>query len=557
VSQVLGFGVPLTSLFLVTSGVSDPVNVTKMLVAGGVGIAGLLLFLSFNFKKSLSSHRAVVITAVLFIVAGLSAVIGSKAPIAQNLYGTYGRNTGFFTYIFMVGVLLCALLMNSEKSFRYLVNGLIVTGAINVLYCFWVIAFGDFLNWTNPYGNILGLFGNPDFISAFLGMFITSAIALALNSKAKIWHRLGLVFLSAIAFFEVIKSHAIQGIVVTLGGLTIIGFYLVYAKFSQKIVPAIYLVAVTFLGVIAVLGTLQKGPLRFVYKRSVSLRGSYWHAGLDMGTQNPLHGIGFDTYGDWYRRSRPPVALVDMPGINIMSNVSHNVVIDFFASGGWPLLLSYVAILVLGLRSILRVTKRSRTFNPIFIAMVATWMCYQVQSFISINQIGLTIWGWVLTGALISYDKFSISPIEANPVTGNKRKSATVNANTPISSTLVASIGFALGIFIAAPAFNAETTWESANQSRNLEKVKAALAPSLMNPASSFKYAQAVDLLQRSNLLVLAHQYALTATKFNPDNFDGWKQLFYLQNATQVEKETALTNLKRLDPLNPDVTQIR
>ena len=553
----MGFGVPLTSLFLVTTGVSDPVNVTKMLVAGGVGIAGLLLFLSFNLKKSLSSHGAVVITVALFMMAGLSAVIGSKAPIAQNLYGTYGRNTGFFTYIFMVGVFLCALMMDSVKSYRYLVNGLIVTGTVNVLYCFWVIAFGDFLNWTNPYGNILGLFGNPDFISAFLGMFITSAIALALNSKTKIWQRLGLVFLSAIAFFEVIKSHAIQGIVVTLGGLTIIGFYLVYSKFSQKIFPLIYLAAVTVLGVLAVLGTLQKGPLKFVYKRSVSLRGSYWHAGLDMGTQNPLHGIGFDTYGDWYRRSRPPVALVDMPGVNIMSNVSHNVVIDFFASGGWPLLLSYIAILILGLRSIFRVTKRTRTFNPIFIAMAATWMCYQVQSFISINQIGLTIWGWALTGALISYDKFSASSTEANLITGNKHKSATVNANTPISATLVASIGFGLGIFIAAPALNAETTWESANQSRNLEKVKAALAPSLMNPASSFKYAQAVDLLQRSNLLDLAHQYALTATKFNPDNFDSWKQLFYLQNATQAEKESALNNMKRLDPLNPDVTQIR
>jgi hypothetical protein len=557
VSRLLGFGVPLTSLFLITSGVSDPVNVTKMLMAGGVGIAGLLLFLSFDVRKSLNSHRAVVITATLFLLAGISAVIGSKAHITQNLYGTYGRNTGFLTYVFMVGVLLCALMMNSEESYQYLVNGLIVTGVINVLYCIWVIAFGDFLSWSNPYGNILGLFGNPDFISAFLGMFITSAISLAFNTKAKIWQCVSLILLAAVAFFEVIKSHAIQGIVVTLGGLAIIGFYLVYSKFSQKIFSLIYLAALTVLGILAVLGTLQKGPLKFVYKRSVSLRGSYWHAGLDMGSQNPLHGIGFDTYGDWYRRSRPPVALVDMPGVNIMSNVSHNVVIDFFASGGWPLLLSYVAILILGFRSIIRITRRSRSFNPIFVAMAATWLCYQVQSFISINQIGLTIWGWALTGALISYDKFSISSSGMNLGMSIKSKSVKANSSNPISPTLVASIGFAVGIFIAAPAFNAETTWQSATQSPNLDKIKTALVPSFMNPASSFKYAQAVDLLQRSNLLDLAHEYALKATKFNPDNFDSWKQLFYLQNAIQAEKETALTNMKRLDPLNPDVTQIR
>ena len=168
VSRMLGFGVPLTSLFLVTSGVSDPVNVPKMLIAGGVGISGLFLFLSFDLRKSINSHRAVVIAASLFILSGISAVIGSNAPIAQNLYGTYGRNTGFLTYVFMVGVLLCGLMMSNEESYEYLVHGLIVTGLINVLYCIWVITFGDFLSWSNPYGNILGLFGNPDFISAFL-----------------------------------------------------------------------------------------------------------------------------------------------------------------------------------------------------------------------------------------------------------------------------------------------------------------------------------------------------------------------------------------------------
>jgi len=557
VSRVLGIGVPITSLFLITSGVSDPVNVTKMLVAGGVGVAGLFLFLCFGLRKSLKSYRAVVICSALFILAGLNAVIISKAPLAQNLYGTYGRNTGFLTYIFMTGILLCALILNSVRSYRFLISGLIVTGLVNVLYCFWVIAFGDFLSWSNPYGNILGLFGNPDFISAFLGMFITTSISTALNTKTRTWQRLSLIVLSLVAFFEVVKSHAIQGIVVTLGGLTIIGFYWIYSKFSQKIIPALYLVAFTVMGALAVLGTLQKGPLKFVYKRSVSLRGSYWHAGIDMGNQNLLHGIGFDTYGDWYRRSRPPVALVDMPGVNIMSNVSHNVVIDFYASGGLPLLLSYVAILTLGLISIIRITKRSSAFDPIFVAMAATWLCYQAQSLISINQIGLTIWGWALTGALISYDKFSLNSAVAHSDSVIRTKTAKVNSNNPISATLVASIGFAVGIFLAAPAMNAETTWQSANQSHSLEKVKLALEPTFMNPASSYKYAQAVDILQRSNLLDLAHQYALTATKYNPDYFDGWKQLFYLQNATQAEKDISLANMKRLDPLNPDVTQIR
>ena len=557
VARLLGFGVPLTSLFLITSGVSDPVNVTKMTIAGGLGIAGLLLVLVFGLKELILKYRSTMLVLLLFLLASVNAVLLSKAPIVQNLYGTYGRNTGFLTYTFMVGVLLCALMLNSEKNFSYLMNGLLVTGVVNVLYCGWVLAFGDFIGWSNPYGKILGLLGNPDFISAFLGMFITSSVGLLLNTDMKSWKRATLILFSVIAFFEILKSHAIQGLVVTVAGIVIICFYLVYSKSSGWAIPSLYLGSTAVIGFLAILGTLQKGPFSFVYKRSVSLRGSYWHAGIDMGMQNPLHGVGFDTYGDWYRRSRPPVALVDMPGVHIMSNVAHNVVIDFFASGGWPLLLTYIAILFLGIRSILRVTLKLRSYNSIFVSMTATWICYQVQSFISINQVGLTVWGWALTGALISYEKFLLKDLKSNTSESSNSRKLRNTVSSPVSPVLVASIGTAIGIFLAAPALNADTTWQSANQSRNLETLKQALVPSIMNPPSSFKYAQAVDLFQRSNLVDLAHEYALVATSFNPDYFDAWKQLYNLPNVTTEEKSEAFKNMTRLDPLNPDVTKNR
>jgi hypothetical protein len=35
---------------------------------------------------------------------------------------------------------------------------------------------------------------------------------------------------------------------------------------------------------------------------------------------------------------------------------------------------------------------------------------------------------------------------------------------------------------------------------------------------------------------------------------DGWASLYSLPNSTPIEKELALQNMKRLDPLNPDVT---
>jgi hypothetical protein len=275
-----------------------------------------------------------------------------------------------------------------------------------------------------------------------------------------------------------------------------------------------------------------------------------------MGNSHPFTGIGLDTYGDWYRRARPPVALIDTPGIATISNVAHNVVIDFFASGGYPLLISYLAILGFGLVAIIRVTVRVNDYDRVFVALTSVWICYEVQSIISINQIGLAIWGWVFTGLLVAYEhstrdeREESAPLKIKTSSGRRTTKSSV-----ISPQLVAGVGLVVGILIALPPLSADTKWFSATKSRNVVEVEAALVPSLFNPADSSRYAQAVGLFQSSNLPSLAHKYALIAVKFNPDYSDAWKQLYSLPQSTSEEKALALENMKRLDPKNPDVTK--
>jgi hypothetical protein len=59
--------------------------------------------------------------------------------------------------------------------------------------------------------------------------------------------------------------------------------------------------------------------------------------------------------------------------------------------------------------------------------------------------------------------------------------------------------------------------------------------------------------MENSKLYVQAREYALIATKYNPDSFDSWSALHSVQNSTVEEKALALENMKRLDPRNPDV----
>jgi O-antigen ligase len=549
-------GAPFVTVFLLMNTVTDPVNVTKLFAAGGFGFALVFLFLSFNLSLNFKAFMPFVIASALFLASALNSVIQSESPIAQNLYGAFGRNTGFIAYLILTFFALGALNLREVQNFKKIIWGLQFAGLINVVYCGWVLAFGDFLSWSNPYGHILGFFGNPDFISAFLGIFISTLAAYSFSKNQSWRYRTGAAVVGLISFYEVHRSHAIQGTVVTVAGLGIVGFYLVRSKFESKVVSLGYLTLSVAFGVLAVFGTLQKGPMSFVYKRSVSLRGSYWKSAIKMGTEHPLSGVGMDSYGDWYRRARPPIALIDTPGIDTTSNASHNVVLDFFAYGGWPLLLSYIAILVIGGIAIVKLTLRTKTYDATFVAMATAWLCYELQSIISINQIGLAIWGWLLTGALVAYEFATRNSRVTESGSNNRRGRSIKKASAGVfSPQLVAGLGMVVGLIIACPPLSADTKWRSAVESKDANKVMEALKSSYLSPSDSLRYAQATQLFANSNLLPQAHQVALDAIAFNPDFYDNWRSLYFLSNSTPEEKAKAVENLKRLDPLNPDVTK--
>jgi len=557
IARVLGIGSGFVAILVITSTVTDPVNVTKLFALGGVAIAALAVLLAFGVQELWATSKPLVILVTLFLVAGLNTIVNSQAPLTQNLYGAYGRNTAFITYILLISVILSVAVLRRESSFRYLIWGLFGAGFINVLYCGWAIAFGDFLPWSNQYGNILGTFGNPNFIGAFLGLFAASIVAYSFKAGTSALIRICVALIFFIAFYEIIDSGAIQGLVVVAAGLGIVGFYLIRSKFKLFIAQVVYLVLGGVAGAVALLGTLQIGPLtKYLYKTSVSLRGEYWQAGWNMGSEHPLTGVGFDTYGDWYRRARDDQALI-LPGPNTVTNAAHNVPFDVFAFGGWPLFITYLGIMALSVIAIFKVSRRNREYDAVFVTLTTAWICYQLQSIISINQIGLAVWGWLFGGSLIAYEVSTRSKVdEPQNVQGkgkNARAAKKKQGEVIISSTLVAGVGAVIGLLIAAPPYSADAKWRAATESRNIQKVEEALVPGYLNPATTFKYANAVQILESSKLYDAALKYAQIAVQFNPDSFDAWRILYFVTKSSPEEKALALENMKRLDPKNPNV----
>jgi hypothetical protein len=256
-----------------------------------------------------------------------------------------------------------------------------------------------------------------------------------------------------------------------------------------------------------------------------------------------------DAYGNNYRRYRSVNAFTDMPGPETISNAAHNVVIDIFAFGGLPLLFAYLLMIGVTLASIIRFTKRNKHYDFIFVTMASIWICYQVQSFISINQIGLAVWGWLLSGALIAYEiRDRSSSVEIK-----KSKDFRVQASEmdDLKGTLTAIAGMVVGVLIALPPLAADVKWLGALKSQNLDTIMSALKPSYFNPTDSARLVVAVTGLQSNNLNKEALEIARQGVTYNPDFTDAWKMLYYIPIATEAEKKLAKENLIRLDPLNP------
>jgi hypothetical protein len=553
-ARTLGIGSFATSIFILWGVVSDPVNVTKHFLLGAVAVSAFILASSSGFRLIWRDSKVSVVTTSLFLVFALSAVINSESPLAQNLYGSYGRNTGFMTYLFLALLFVAALSLRAKKSFEFIIRALLATGIVNVAYSLWAWQVGDFVGWSNPYNTILGTFGNPNFIGAFLGIFVSVLVAYLLASGTKLWVRIVGAVLAVITFLEIEHSNAIQGIVVAAGGISIVLFFYIRSRFNSIVPAIVFSTFVLVSGVFAVFGALQKGPLTdLIYKTSVSLRGEYWNAGINMGREFPLTGVGMDAYGDWYRVLRRDSALIT-PGPGTVTNTAHNVNLDLFAFGGWPLFLSYITIIVLALISVIRVIIRSKQYNWVFVSLAACWICYQVQALISINQIGLAIWGWLFSGAVIAYEISTRQSVAENLVSksGIKRFKAGYEG-VNFSPQLLASIGLVIGSLLAVPPLSADMKWRNALQSGSVQVVEAALVPSYLNPENTNKYFQAIQLFESNQLPDYAYKYAKIAVEFNPNAFDAWKLLYYISKSTQADKNLALQNMKRLDPKNPNV----
>ena len=367
-----------------------------------------------------------------------------------------------------------------------------------------------------------------------MGITATVAFAYLLNKDYKLSIKFGYLAFICLALYIVYKSKSQQGYLVFIAGVSVVIYLWLRTNLVLKKFRVLYLFALGF-GVIAVLlDIFQKSPWSsFLYKESVSYRGDFWQAGWNMTISNPVFGVGLDGYRDNFRFYRDQASADRNP--NSFVDSAHNVFLDISSGGGFPLLLIYITLLVMVLMSARKVIKRSTAFDYNFAALFAAWVVYTAQSVISIQQIGIAIWGWVLAGAIIGYEI-------------NSRKDQPVKlSNRDASEVLAVSAGLIIGLIISLPPFIADAQFRSTVLKGEITKIESALQRWPQN-VSNMNFAS--DLFRKGGFPDQALNMARKAVAINPRNFEAWQQIFLSQNAPEAERKEALIKMREMDPFN-------
>ncbi len=551
IGKLLSIGSVLTILIVTPSTTVDPINVPKFAALCFIGAISLTLIFR-NFKEvRKSEHRAVIVAGGIFLLALISAFAVSEMNPLIQLFGVSGRNTGLITYVSLLTIFLAAAILTTNGFEKTYTKALLLAGVASIGYGLLQSFDLDPADWVNPYSPVIGFLGNPNFQSSFIGLSCVVAIALSLNRESTRLSQAALVAFAFVGLFVISKSDAQQGYLVFLAGLVVVfGIFACHTKKKLLLIPYIVMSIVGFIAV--TLGTLNKGFLASIlYKDSVTYRGDYWRAGWNVTLDNPLFGVGLDGYGDWYRRARTVEATLRR-GPEVTSNAAHNVLLDLSSNGGFPLLSAYLLLLILVVISIVKVLKSTQNFDANFAALVGAWVGYNAQSIISLNQIGLAIWGWILGGAIIGYSKYTETQDGNVGIRKIKTKSASAIARTKISpaSSLAVFLGILIGLGAGMPPYLASAEFRQALESGDPVKVQSA---AYIWPTEPTRMIQVAMTLNENKLEDQGLQVAVDAVKRFPDSFGVWATLNSMNKASVEQKIEALAQMRRLDPLNPDL----
>ena len=518
---VLPLGLILIDI-LVEPGAMDPLNPIKLWALGFIGMWSFSnIATSTILIKRIQSEIILKVTVVLFGLFILFLLIASflTSPKSIGFLGDTRRNIGFLNYFFLTLVAIYSTLKASIANIRQIYWTVLIL-------CFFFSVYGlfqhfhkDIFKWNNQNNPIILTTGNPDFASSLLGLFFVICFTAIFIDFSK-FTKLFLILLMPLTLLLIYWSQARQGLIAAAIG---VGFIVTILVWQRRKKVAVYLfLSQLLLGIFSILGMLQVGPfIKYFYKASVNDRGYNWKAALAMFKHHPFFGVGVDRYGAYFLQYRDAKYALIYGYTQTVTN-AHNVFLEIFATAGIFVGLLYILLTIfIGYRAFVAVKNNSGNRQICISGIVAGWIVFVAQSLISVDSLEISIWGWVLGGAIIglSIDK-----------PGSIPKSFTINRsssnNILVNANLVFSLSCVALTFLILPMHRNEI---------NTQKFLGIVAPT--SPADEVLYKKAARNLYDQPLLNTDYKVAISAKM--AQNSYGPEALHYFREALKADPRNA------------------
>ena len=411
------------SSMIVSLNFLDPINWPKQIL---LVVAAGYVFLQSLYVASINKDKYRV--RVVFLILGSAIFYAIPAlfvnvDLSRFLWGVFGRNNGFVTNISLI--LICAASFLFARNGASLIDFLRISTFLTFvsgLYGYIQLFKFDFVDWSKQ-NEVFSLFGNSNFASAAFAVGAMSSLLLCLDSlkEQRVFESwisgASFIFLAGITYF----TRSIQGVLGILICIVLVSIIMVFRRsrvlgwaIMSLAIPAVLLILVGFYG---------EGPLGSrIYQYTLVLRLEYWIAGLKMGFDNLLFGVGYESYGDFFQRYRSD-EVTQMTGVGLTTNNAHNPFIQIFATlgivGSIPLVMLFVSTLIQSARSILSKELSEKSLSNKKIASVLFLSSWSM-AFFSIDNIAIATLNWSIMGLALGVN-FTNGNGELQAVASNRK----------------------------------------------------------------------------------------------------------------------------------------
>ena len=373
---------------------------TVVVVGAATVIAVALARFALTGRAALPAWE-VAIPTVLYVVALVLATAAAERPLLA-VAGRADRHVGL-----AVALATLVLFVMTTLAFRYRSPASVIVATLAAAvpvtgYALVQAGGGDPLAWNLVEGGpaVFSTLGNANFLSAWLGIVAPLAAWGALWSGWRPTWRLGCGALAAAVLMTAAATGSVQGLVAAGGGLSLLAAGWVSVRAHRLRTGAVAVLGLG--GALLLAGTAAPAGVLTRAGDSLATRAAHWETAWAMASDHPMRGVGLSGFQGWFRTYESP-ELAATRGLERSLDSAHNVPLDLLASGGWPLLLTWLGLtLTIAVVLVRGWLRAARAHRLLLSALGGAWVAYVLQGLVSVDVAPLSVLGWTLAGLVVA-----------------------------------------------------------------------------------------------------------------------------------------------------------